>query len=211
MARDVKSAQKAADKKKKREKELREERVRRETRQAALNPRTVIEKAPDMPIVECVISKGWRERGLAHVLVARRLGPGRVSAAGYYVDTLCVGLKNSALMPAMTDDDYQKKVKPNVFNDPVEFEDCEPALVRAVVEGAIEYAEQFGFRPNKRWAETRRFLDGIEGDAQGLTFGRDGKPCLVLRGGETGTGAVARLERTAGPGNFTVEKETPEA
>jgi hypothetical protein len=207
MARNVKMAQRVAEKKKKREKELREERARRQERQITVTSKKVIEKAPELPIIECLISKGWKERGLAHILLARRLGPGRVSAAGYYVDIFCLGLRNTALLPAMKEEEYHQNVKPNVFNDPVDFEDCAPGVAKAVVEGAIAFSEKYGFRPNKRWSETRRFLDGIEADATGLIFGKEGTPCLVVRGGDAAAGAVARLERTAGPGNYTVEKE----
>jgi hypothetical protein len=86
----------------------------------------------------------------------------------------------------------------------VEFEPCDPPLARAVVEGAIGFADRFGFRPNKRWDETRRVLEGIEPGGD-VAFGREGRPCLVVRKGENAAGPAARLERTAGPGNYTIE------
>jgi hypothetical protein len=38
------------------------------------------------PVADCVISRGWRERGLAHILVARELPNGKLVAAGFFVD-----------------------------------------------------------------------------------------------------------------------------
>jgi hypothetical protein len=206
MAREEKQAQKAALKRRKREKEVREARARQKAKQAEEGGKKVLGKAPELPIVDCVISRGWQDRGLAHVLIARKLATGRLLAAGYYVDTLCVGLKNTAVLPNLDPEEYERSVKPNVFNDPVEFEPCEPALARAVVEGAIDFASRFGFRPNKRWEESRRLFEGVEPKGEGLSFGRDGKPCLVVRPGENSAGALARLERQAGAGNFLVEK-----
>ncbi|MBI5014723.1 MAG: hypothetical protein HZB55_04445 [Deltaproteobacteria bacterium] len=205
MAREARQEQRAALKRRKREKEVREARARQKAKQVEEGGKKILGKTPDLPVVDCVISKGWQERGLAHVLLARRLPTGRLLAGGYYVDTLCVGLKNTAVLPNLDPDEYERTVKPNVFNDPVEFEPCEPSLARAVVEGAIEFAARFGFRPNKRWEESRRLLEGVEA-AEGLTFGRAGKPCLVVRPGDTAAGPLARLERTVGPGNYLVEK-----
>lgn len=205
MARDDKQAQKAALKRKKREKEIREAKARQRARQAEEGAHKPVGNAADLPVADCVISKGWRERGLAHILVARTLPSGRLLAAGYYVDTWCVGLKNTALLPNLDAAEYESKVKPNVFNDPVEFEPCDPGLARAVVEGAIEFAGQFGFRPNKRWNESKRVLEGFDVRGHGVIFGKDGKPHLVVRTGESAAGAVARLERVAGAGNYTVE------
>lgn len=209
MAREAKQEQKAALKRRKREKEVREARARQKAKLAEEGGKKVLGKTPELPIVDCVISRGWQERGLAHVLLARRLPTGRLLAAGYYVDTLCVGLKNTAVLPNLDPEEYERTVKPNVFNDPVEFEPCEPSLAKAVVEGAIEFAARFGFRPNKRWDESRRLLEGVEAGAEGLSFGRDGKPCLVVRPGESSAGVLARLERQAGAGNYLVEKAAP--
>jgi hypothetical protein len=209
MARDPKAAQKAAEKRKKREKELRAAQARRKAQEAGAEamPKKFLQKAAELPIAECVISKGWQERGLAHVLLARELPTGRLLVAGYYVDTLCLGLKDTAVMPNLRPEEYEKNIKPKVFNDPVELEPCAPSLAKAVIEGAIEYAHRFGFKPNKRWEESRRLLEGIEPAPDELQFGREGKPCLVLRGGEKAPGALVRLERSAGPGGYAVVEE----
>lgn len=207
MAKDGKRAQKAAQKRKLREQRVREEKARRRTAQEGGGVRRTLTRARDLPVEECVISRGWRERGLAHILLARRRDDGSLVVGGYYVDTLCLGLKDTAVIPNVSPDDYRQNVKPNVFNDAVEFEDCEPGLARAVVEGAIAFAAGTGFRPNKRWEESKHLFDGVEARAEGLTFGREGMPCLVLRGGEQNPVAVARLERALGAGNFAVVVE----
>lgn len=204
MGRDAKGAQKAAQKRKLREQRVRQAKAKRRSREQETGNRRLLVRAAEFPLEECVISKGWQERGLAHILLARRRPDGNLMVGGYYVDTLCLGLKDTAVMPSVAGDEYQQQIKPNLFNDPVEFEACDPGLARAVVEGAVEFAARYGFRPNKRWSESMRMLDGIEPRGEGITFGRDAKPCLLLREGENLKGALARLERQVGSGGYTV-------
>ena len=205
MAKDARRAQRAAQKRKERERRLRMERARRQGKAPELTRRRLLEMARDLPMRDCVISRGWRERGLAHILLARTAPDGRLLAAGYYVDLLCLGLKDTAVLHNLDPEEYEHSIKSNVFNDPVELEPCDPGLARAVVEGAIEFAGRWGLKPNKRWGESRRLLAGIEPAADRIPFGRDGKPCLVLRPGEDLTGPRRRLERILGPGNFLIE------
>lgn len=205
MGSDAKRAQKAALKRKKREKRILEEKAQLRAAREGSGGRTLLSRLGDFPVFECVVSKGWRERGLAHVLLARRTPEGALVVGGYYVDTLCTGLKDTAVIPNVTEEDYRERVKPNVFNDPVEFEDCLPGQARALVEGAVDFAASLGLKPNKRWAESKRVFEGISRDPEGMTFGRSGRPCLMVRGQENVAGVKAKLDRTLGPGNYLVE------
>lgn len=205
MAKDAKKAERAARKRREREKRVGEEKARRRAAQQAEGARAGLASPADLPLQECVISKGWRERGLAHVLLTRRNPRGRLAVAGYYVDTGCLGLKDTALLPDVAADEYEERVKPQIFNDPVEFEPCDPAEALGLIEGAIAYAGSLGFRANKRWPETRRLFQGVEArPPAGLSFGRGGRPCLLVRPGDKAAGARARLDRAVGPGNYAV-------
>jgi len=208
MAMDARRRQKAAEKRKKREKRISEEKTRQRSAAQGAGRGAAAVFASQLPLVECVISKGWEKRGLAHVLLTRRLPDGNLLVGGWYVDTLCLGLKETAVIPNVSDGDYEENVKPQIFNDAVEFIPCEPGLARAVVEGAIAFAATFGFRPHKRWSETRPLLgeDAPPAKAAKLVFGRKGKPCYVRRGESNAQGIVARLARTVGEGNYLVEE-----
>lgn len=212
MGKDEKSRQRAAEKRKKRELELR--RKKSEQRRSAGNEAKAV-PAPagpgSLPIAECVISKGWRERGLAHILLARNLGDGILMVGGYYVDTFCLGIKDSAVIERIREDEYQNTVKPTIFNDPVEFEDCAPELAMAVAEGAAEFAAGYGFKPNKNWIKAKRMFQGLSLPGEMPVFGKDGKPCYVKRGETNAQAILTRLAREAGTGNFTIEEGTPGA
>lgn len=203
MGRDN-AKQKAAEKRKRRELEMRKKKVEaRRPVQTGAQPTIKIE---DLPIVECVISKGWEERGLAHILLVRRFIDDSVLVAGYYVDTFCLGIKDSALLERMSEEDYRNNIKPSIFNDPVELIDCDPSLALAVAEGAAEFAAEYGFKPNKRWIEARKMFAGIAPPESLPAFGRNGKPCYVRRDETNQAAIIAKLERTAGKGGFTVEE-----
>ncbi|MDF1554018.1 MAG: hypothetical protein P1P84_13190 [Deferrisomatales bacterium] len=204
MARDAKRTQKAAQKRRQRQQLVQQEKTRRRAQEQGHGSGAVERRMEDLPVEECVISKGWRERGLAHILLARDLGNGHLLVGGYFVDLLCVGLKDCAAIPRVEKDEYATKVKFSIFNDEVEFEPLEPGVARAVVEGAIAYAGELGFRPNRRWPEAQKVFRGIDPQPNGLEFGRDGKPFLVLRKGDNLQGAQARLQRKLPDGAYRI-------
>ncbi len=196
-------------KRKERRERSRRLRARRAQERIRRSARYWLERAESLQVAECVISRGWRESGFAHILLARRTAPEQVIVGAYYVDLLCLGLRDTAVIGPLDFDEYEATVKSTLFNDPVEFEPCEPAAALGVVEGAIAYAARYGFRPNKRWSRSRRLFAGIEPAVPDLEWGRQGKPCLVVKPGEDVSGALRRLERLLGSGGFLVEHRTP--
>ena len=207
MGKDEASRRRAAEKRKKRELEMRKKKT--EFRRASSGEKEEPQKPvriADLPLVESVISKGFEERGLAHILLARRHADGTLAVGGFYVDTLCLGIKDSALIPRIEEKDYRENVRPSIFNDPVELIDCPPELARAVAEGAAEFADRYGFRPNKRWDDARKIFQGIGASENAPVFGREGKPCFVKRGESNAAAIIAKLARKAGEGNYTIEE-----
>ena len=206
MAKDNGAKQRAAEKRRRREIEMRRKKsqARQPTAEAGETQKALAVK--DLPIVECVISEGWEERGLAHILLVRRLPDGNVMVGGFYVDTLCLGIKDSALLEKVTEEDYRSGIKPAIFNDPVTLVDCDPVLARAVALGAENFASRFGFKPGKRWSAARTIFADIEQMDVPPVFGREGKPCYVKRDETNGAAIEAKLARMAGPGNYLVRE-----
>lgn len=204
MARDAKRTQKAAEKRRQRQQLVQQEKTRRRAQEQGQGTGTAVNSMEELPVAECVISKGWRERGLAHILLTRDRGDGHLLVGGFFVDLLCVGLKDCAAIPRVEKDEYANKVKFSIFNDEVEFEPVEPGVARALVEGAIAFADGLGFHPNRRWPAARKVFRGIDPQPHGLEFGRAGKPCLVLRDGDSLKGAQARLQRKRSEDEYRV-------
>lgn len=203
MSKDSAARQRAAEKRKKRELEMRRKKTelrRHQTEIEQSGAKGVSLK--DLPIAECVISQGWEERGLAHILLARRLPDGFLLVGGFYVDTFCLGIKDCAVIERIEEKEYINTIKPTIFNDPVELVDCPPELARAVAEGAFTFAEKFGFKPAKRWPEVRKIFSGVELPETLPVFGKDGKPCYIKRDETNSVAIIAKLERNAGAGNY---------
>jgi hypothetical protein len=207
MAKDPRQRQKAAEKRKRREIEIREQKARQRSASENTGLSEILADASDYPVFECVISEGWRERGLAHILLARTLPGGKLLVGGWYVDTLCLGIKDAAVLPGLAPEDYQSRVKPNIFHDTVVFEPCEPGLAKKIAEGAAEFAEKYTFKPSKRWPESRLLFAGLPESSETVEFGREGKPCYVNRGESNAAGIIARLSRNAPEGGYLVVKE----
>lgn len=208
MSKESTARQKAAEKRKKRELEMRRKKAQTRAAEALVSaqqarPVTV----SDLPVVECVISKGWEERGLAHILLARGLPDGNLMVAGFYVDTFSLGIKDSALIERIAENEYRNTIKPTIFNDPVELVDCDPRVAKAVALGAADYALPLGFKPNKRWPEAKSIFAGIELPETPVVFGKGGKPCFVKRGESNSQAVLAKLARAVGEGNYSVEEE----
>ena len=73
-----------------------------------------------------------------------------------------------------------------------------------MIYAAIDYAGQFGFTPEKDFAQSQ-FLLAPRGELKepyDLTFGRDGKPFFVAGPYDNARQIIKQLEKTAGPGNF---------
>jgi len=207
MGKNASSAERAARKRREREARVKAGKVRRRTAREAIASRSKQIRVGDLPVHDCVVSRGWSDSGLAHILMARQETDGNVVVGGYYVDILCVGLKDSAVVRGVSAKEYEERVKPNIFKDIVQFENCDPGVAKGIVEGAMLFAEKFGFRPNRRWEESKTILDGIVPKPEGLAFGRGGKPCLVVRKSDSVNAALRKLDRFAGAGNYTVVRE----
>ena len=69
---------------------------------------------------------------------------------------------------------------------------------------SIEYAEQFGFEPQKDFTLSQYLLAprGELEEPYKLTFGKDGKPLFISGPYDNVERIVRQLNQTAGPGNY---------
>ena len=73
-----------------------------------------------------------------------------------------------------------------------------------MIYASIEYAQQFGFSPEKDFALNQHILEprGELDEPYNITFGRDGKPFFIAGPYDNVNRIIRQLEKTAGPGNF---------
>ena len=125
------------------------------------------------------IGKNWQEIGIAQVVVWRIRGRGLADMAVFLVDVWCLGVKDVIYdegVPVAACEAFVRVELPEDFREPFE-----PACAKALIEGAIAYAERLGFSPHRDFRKGRRVLNGIDAAActQAFVFGKDGRPCYV--------------------------------
>ena len=186
---------------------------------------------PGGDLVDCWINAGWSAGlsiaghpewddpgadegtdGLVTALVARRRRHRRAAmVCTYLLDVYCLGVKN-AMGPDHMSDRALRRLTEHVFGayqaPPVS---VSIELVRALVLGAVEYAQGLGFAPHPDFEQARAHL-GLWTGPSAITFGRDGKPTYVSGPYDDPNHIIRTLRRTLACGGFhyTVALDTDE-
>jgi hypothetical protein len=171
-----------------------------------LSPEKYIQtKARGLPVHECLINPDWQSSGVATVLVSRKQPSGNIIVGMYLVDVLCLGLKITYFYFNQTARYYEEELKDLVFQGQMSVP-CDYVLAHNVIYGAVAYAEDLGFKPDKDFAVTQYILaeDDESVELIELEFGRDGKPCFVVGPHDNVALVTGKLRAAVGEGNFTV-------
>jgi hypothetical protein len=204
MAVDPRKRQKKLMKKRRKDKERKKKRTVQEAfYSAAADPRNKVKAARNYPIYECLINPSWKKRGLAVILLSRRQPDGNITFGNYLVDIYCLGLKNTFCNVDFSPTRYRTEVVARSYDDETP-EPCPVDLAHHIIYGAIDYAAQFGFEPEKDFDLSQYVLDAREdvGPCEGVEFGHNGKPLYVAGPHDNVEWVLKQLERTAGEGNF---------
>jgi len=206
---------KRGDKKRQR-KALKKRAARRQARRQAraATSRTTapyhIRRARNYPLEGCWASSDWTESGLAVIVIARRQPDGNIVFGTYLVDYFCLGLKNTYCNADIPPGKFRRDYLPEMFSSTGPPVEISPALAHEIIYGGIEYAAQFGFRPQADFKYSRYVLDPPDAHPRTgeVEFGHEGKP-LYMQGPYDNADAILRqLARTAGEGNFHYMVET---
>ena len=161
-------------------------------------------QARTLPIVECLVTAERKNIGICSVFVARSHKTGNVTVGIYLVDMYCLGLKDTHYEFNISPGDYK-----SLKNSTSGMEKCDYLLAHNIVYGGIAFADDNGFKPHKDFAVSQYILedDDEQVELMELDFGLHGMPCY-MRGPYDDAAKIksvtATLERTAGPGNFTI-------
>jgi hypothetical protein len=164
---------------------------------------TMIRNAHAYPPLGCWVKPGWREDGLAVVVVARRQPDRRVVWGTYLVDYYCLGIKNCTCNANAPYDMFIDAMLPQ-FMQGERAEPISPDLAYELIYGGIEYAARWGFKPHPDFDLAQCVLDPPELHPRRgqITFGKDGKPFYIDGPDDDPQAIIAQLNRTAGPGNY---------
>jgi hypothetical protein len=203
MPRDERKHQKAIMKKRNKEKAAAQHRGHQQSLMPA-SPQTIIQRARTYPILECWISKDWQgEMELVQVVVARQQPDGNVCFGTYLVDKLCLGIKNTFANAGFSHSRYEREVVTKT-SQRTKLMKCSPELAHQIIYGSIDFAAQFGFKPQQDFALSQLILAprGELDEPYQITYGRNGKPFFVSGPYDNVDRILKQLEKTAGPGNF---------
>ncbi|MCH8217600.1 MAG: hypothetical protein IH892_12625 [Planctomycetes bacterium] len=169
---------------------------------AMLSPQKKLRQARRFPIHECLINPSWREQGLATILVSRRQPDEHLAFGVFLVDIFCLGLKNTFANVDFSESRYVREVVGRVY-ERQESEPCDSGLAHQIIYGAIAYAKQFGFKPNKDFRLSQHLLDAAESiGPSDIEFGKDGKPLFISGPDDNVQKILHQLQATAGEGQY---------
>lgn len=202
----------AKSEKKRQKQQLRKQRKKKEMAKAAaikpppfadLSKRQKILKSSHLPLHECLVSSEWQEEGMAVILVSRLQPDGDLIFATFLVDVFCLGVKSAFCNADMSPRTYQTDLREKVFRDYTSVS-CSLDLAKQIVYGAIDYAAQFGFEPDKNFSLSRHVLgERTAGQQESeIQFGKDGKPFYITGPNDDMDRILAQLEAKVGQGNY---------
>jgi len=175
------------------------------------DPTIRLRHAEKWPIVQALVGAKLWEDGIAYLAIARQEAEGRLVFGVYLVDAFCLGVKN-AFWNAGTSGDFKEllqRVEKTQTMIPIS-----PACLVKILEGAVEYAQSFGFPPHPDYRHAAMLLAGIDPKActHEFTFGREGKPFYIQGPNESPALASAIMQKIeeAG-GHFLIEARRPDS
>jgi len=208
MARDEKRRQKALIKKRRKDKQRRGGKYRGIFNNPGFTDyfykRGFVKRAREFPIFECLINPQWQEQGLAHILLSRKQPNGKLIIGVFLVDIFCLGLKNTFCNADIPLEEYENSLKGRMYQE-TSCINCHPRLAHRIIYGAIEYARDLGFKPNKDFALSRYVLDEPS-DVDlffDVKFGKDGRPFYIAGPDDDSEYIIGKLTKRLGEGNFT--------
>jgi hypothetical protein len=205
MPRDERKRQKALMKQRSKQKATAQHKAQQQALTPS-SPKAILRNARNYPLYECLISDNWNKKetgGLVEVLVARQQPDDDICFGVYLIDTYCLGLKNTFANAGFSRSRYNNEIRNRIFRagKPVE---CSIELAHQMIYQAIEYAEQFGFEPEKDFTLSQYLLAprGELEEPYKLTFGKDGMPFFIAGPYDNVARIMRQLDKTAGPGNY---------
>jgi len=179
-------------------------RKKKRSQPTVLSPKKyIMNKARSLPFGECWINQNWQEAGIATLLVSRLQPSGKLIVAGYLIDVFCLGVKDALTRFGISNEEFTELIDHFCSRMGTEPQQCTPLFAQNLVYGAVEYAEDLGFRPHKDYDFTRYILEPAdEIEFMEIEFGKNGRPFLVRGPFDDFPRNIAILNRSVGEGNY---------
>lgn len=168
--------------------------------------RRLLRRSGNWPLLECLITKTWRELGkIVQIAVVRQAEKtGEVAVGGYLVDLGCLGIKNALANLYRSKSEYKREYR-SMLTKRQEIVECDLDLAAKVIERAIKYANSLGFKPHR----DIRYANQVLGEAHPENCdeevpvgGEDGQPFFIAGPYDDPDQVRRTLNRSVGEGNY---------
>jgi hypothetical protein len=178
-------------------------------RSTSNDPTIRLQQAEKWPVVQSLVSVQLWDEGMGYLVLARQDSEGRLIYAVFLMDVYCLGVKN-AFGRAGTRREFKDMIRR--MEKDQKMRAITPACLMKIVQGAVEYAQSFGFQPHPDFRHASMLLAGIDASTcpNQFSFGRDGKPFYISGPNETFAQSTAILQRIqAAGGDYFVQIPGP--
>jgi hypothetical protein len=172
-------------------------RKRKKPARASSSRRDILAKVARWPAVGAYVSSGWRESGSAGLVMMRQHPEdGRIAVATFYVDLWCMGVKTAK---AELELDAEALLE-DLESSGIQYEDCAPELVAAIVEAGDSFARGLGLSQDPELPVVREMLRGLDpAEVEPVVPGKNGLPMYVPGQSDDVAQVLRKLERALGP------------
>jgi hypothetical protein len=170
-------------------------------RRSSKDPTIRLQRSEKWPIVQALVSTELWDEGIGYLVLAREEPEGAIVFASFLVDVLCLGVKD-AFWRAGPMEEFRELVRE--MEKIQGLSPIDPACLVKIVEGAVEFAQSFGFPPHPDYRHASLLLAGIDPSScpERYVFGEDGKPHYFQGPNESPAQARAIAERVREAGGY---------
>jgi hypothetical protein len=164
----------------------------------------IITRAHELPFHECFVNKNWKTGGMASIAISKTMPSGKFIVGLYMIDIFCLGLKDTLFQFALDSYGYHEFMERT--NAQSEMIQCDLGEAHNLIYGAIDFAAENGFKPQKDFVITKQILDEnlIDDRIDDIEFGRNGRPFYFAGPYDNTRQIIETLEKNVGKGNFDV-------
>ena len=157
------------------------------------------QRVRSLEIGKCYITDDIEECGEGHIVVTRNHTGGRVSAAFFLVDILCLGVKDSYYRLRLEEAELEE-----ILDNGLTFRECSYEEAHNRIYGAVSWAEEAGIEPHKSFAITQYMLEEDTDDIPLIDyeFGEDGIHFLMANDNLEASRYLPLLNKNLGEGNY---------
>ncbi|ABK45397.1 hypothetical protein Mmc1_2906 [Magnetococcus marinus MC-1] len=157
-----------------------------------------------LPVFESFMGDSGFEKGIAPLILSRKVATGEVAFACYLIDFWCLGVKNCFcnIVPSLQYEEFieQSRDRENII--PIH-----PACLSKIVGSSVEYAQSLGFQPHPDFKLAKVLLNGIDPMLcpSEYEFGQNGKPFYMSGPNDSEAfvnKVVKQLAKVCGEGNY---------